>query len=138
MDRREKLLLLLGGLLLIGAVAIAPFFARGQSKTSTVTPADYLRWKTEFKNWGRWGADDERGTTNLITAAKIVAVAKLVKTGQVVSLAHAVPQKTDGFSRPGALPNCKYSSGLPQFVTMRGGAYFFLPGLAALKWIASD
>jgi deferrochelatase/peroxidase EfeB len=50
----------------------------------------------------------------------------------------AVPQKTDGFSRPGALPNCKYSSGLPQFVTMRGGAYFFLPGLAALKWIASD
>jgi deferrochelatase/peroxidase EfeB len=50
----------------------------------------------------------------------------------------AVPQKTDGFSRPGAPPNCKYSSGLPQFVTVRGGAYFFLPGLAALKWIASD
>jgi deferrochelatase/peroxidase EfeB len=49
-----------------------------------------------------------------------------------------VPQKTDGFSRPGAPPNCKYSSGLPQFVTVRGGAYFFLPGLAALKWIASD
>jgi deferrochelatase/peroxidase EfeB len=46
--------------------------------------------------------------------------------------------KTDGFSRPGAPPNCKYSSGLPQFVTVRGGAYFFLPGLAALKWIASD
>ena len=49
-----------------------------------------------------------------------------------------VPQKTDGFSRPGAPPNCKYSSGLPQFVTVRGGAYFFLPGLAALKWIAGD
>ena len=48
------------------------------------------------------------------------------------------PQKTDGFSRPGAPPSCKYSSGLPQFVTVRGGAYFFLPGLAALKWIASD
>ena len=47
-------------------------------------------------------------------------------------------QKTDGFSRPGAPPNCKYSSGLPQFVTVRGGAYFFLPGLAALKWIAGD
>jgi len=50
----------------------------------------------------------------------------------------ATSQKTDGFSRPGAPPNCKYSSGLPQFVTVRGGAYFFLPGLAALKWIASD
>jgi len=23
-------------------------------------------------------------------------------------------------------------------VQVRGGAYFFLPGLAALKWIASD
>jgi deferrochelatase/peroxidase EfeB len=48
------------------------------------------------------------------------------------------PQKPDGFSRPGAPPNCKYSGGLPQFVTVRGGAYFFLPGLAALQWIASD
>jgi deferrochelatase/peroxidase EfeB len=50
----------------------------------------------------------------------------------------AVPQKTDSFSRPGAPPACKYSSGLPQFVQVRGGAYFFLPGLAALKWIAGD
>jgi deferrochelatase/peroxidase EfeB len=50
----------------------------------------------------------------------------------------AIPQTTDGFSRPGAPPNCKYSSGLPQFVTVRGGAYFFLPGLAALNWIAGD
>jgi deferrochelatase/peroxidase EfeB len=48
------------------------------------------------------------------------------------------PQRTDGFSRPGAAPHCRHSTGLPQFVTVRGGAYFFLPGLAALKWIASD
>ncbi|MCW3475289.1 Dyp-type peroxidase [Limobrevibacterium gyesilva] len=27
-------------------------------------------------------------------------------------------------------------AGLPQFVTVRGGAYFFLPGLRALRWIA--
>ena len=27
--------------------------------------------------------------------------------------------------------------GLPQFVTMRGGAYFFLPGLRALKYLAN-
>jgi deferrochelatase/peroxidase EfeB len=47
-------------------------------------------------------------------------------------------QRTDGFSRPGALPRCRHAAGLPQFVRVRGGAYFFLPGLAALKWIASD
>jgi hypothetical protein len=91
MNRRNKLLLL-GALFMTGAAAFAQFFAQGQSKNSTVTPADYLRWKTEFKNWGRWGADDERGTTT-VTPAKIVNVAKLVKTGQVISLAHAEPQK---------------------------------------------
>ena len=47
------------------------------------------------------------------------------------------PQRTDGFSRPGAPPQCRHATGLPQFVTVRGGAYFFLPGLTALKWIAS-
>ena len=48
------------------------------------------------------------------------------------------PQRTDGFSRPGAPPNCRHSTGLPQYITVRGGAYFFLPSLTALKWIASD
>jgi deferrochelatase/peroxidase EfeB len=50
----------------------------------------------------------------------------------------APPQCTDGFSRPGAPPDCRRSTGLPQFVTVRGGAYFFLPSLTALRWIASD
>jgi deferrochelatase/peroxidase EfeB len=50
----------------------------------------------------------------------------------------AAGQRTDGFSRPSAQPHCRYATKLPQFVTVRGGAYFFLPGLAALKWIASD
>src|SRR5262245_25783490 len=79
-------------LVLLGA-AITQLSAQPQSQSSSVTPADYQRWKQEFRNWGRWGADDDRGTTNLITPAKIVTVAKLVKTGQVISLAHAVPQK---------------------------------------------
>lgn len=47
-------------------------------------------------------------------------------------------QRTDGFSRPSAPPNCRHASGIPQFVRVRGGAYFFLPGLTALKWITSD
>jgi hypothetical protein len=28
-------------------------------------------------------------------------------------------------------------SNLPQFVTVRGGAYFFLPGLRALRYFAA-
>lgn len=41
-------------------------------------------------NWGRWGADDERGTLNLITAEKRIAAASLVREGKTVSLAHPV------------------------------------------------
>jgi hypothetical protein len=29
-------------------------------------------------------------------------------------------------------------SGVPQFVTVRGGAYFFLPSLRALRYFASE
>jgi deferrochelatase/peroxidase EfeB len=49
----------------------------------------------------------------------------------------AVPQPTNSFTRPGAEPRLRRASGVPQFVTVNGGAYFFLPGLAALRWIAS-
>jgi kynurenine formamidase len=42
----------------------------------------------EFSNWGRWGADDERGTLNLITPAKTREAAALIRSGITVSLAH--------------------------------------------------
>lgn len=93
MKRRSKLMLLAGGLLLTGTIGMTRFFAQGQSSGAGVTPADYLGWRAKFSNWGRWGKDDEKGTSNLITAAKIVNVARLVKTGEVISLAHPVPQQ---------------------------------------------
>jgi hypothetical protein len=37
-------------------------------------------------NWGRWGAEDERGTLNLLTPELVRAAAGLVKTGRVYSL----------------------------------------------------
>jgi kynurenine formamidase len=37
------------------------------------------------KQWGRWGADDERGALNLLTAERIARAAALVRTGEVVS-----------------------------------------------------
>src|SRR5437016_4760555 len=91
MNQRYRLVLLVAGVFLTGTVT--GVLVQGQGSTAAVTSADYIRWRSEFKNWGRWGKDDEKGTTNLITPEKIVSVAKLVKTGQVVSLAHAMPQK---------------------------------------------
>ena len=42
----------------------------------------------EVSNWGRWGADDEVGTFNLITPEKRLEAAALVRSGVTVSLAH--------------------------------------------------
>jgi kynurenine formamidase len=41
----------------------------------------------KYRNWGKWGADDELGTLNYITPEKIVAAARLVRQGKVFSLA---------------------------------------------------
>ena len=40
----------------------------------------------ELSNWGRWGAEDERGTLNFITPDVVKRAASLVKRGQVFSL----------------------------------------------------
>ena len=41
----------------------------------------------KFKNWGRWGPADEIGTLNYTQAEDIVAAARLVRKGKVISLA---------------------------------------------------
>ncbi len=38
-------------------------------------------------NWGKWGADDERGTLNYITPECVQKAAALVRTGRTVSMA---------------------------------------------------
>jgi kynurenine formamidase len=58
------------------------------SHGAAVTKADIDRWRKEISNWGRWGADDQLGAVNLITPAKRIAAARLVKAGIAVSLAH--------------------------------------------------
>ena len=41
----------------------------------------------------------------------------------------------DAFSRPSDDRPNRRETGLPQFVTLRGGGYFFLPGLRALRYL---
>ena len=54
----------------------------------TPTGAEVLEFFTTLSNWGRWGADDQLGTINLIDEAHRVAAAGLVRSGRVVSLSH--------------------------------------------------
>jgi kynurenine formamidase len=39
-----------------------------------------------YSNWGRWGSDDQRGTTNFITRQMVRDATRLVRHGQVVPL----------------------------------------------------
>src|SRR5438094_8410947 len=50
-------------------------------------------WIRERRNWGRWGKDDQKGAINLITPAKRVAAARLVKSGRSVSLSRPFPKE---------------------------------------------
>ena len=72
---------------LIAGLLIAGLTAGQQPPQSTVTRAEYERWKKELSNWGRWGKDDQFGALNLITPAKREQAAALVKEGVSVSLA---------------------------------------------------
>lgn len=55
--------------------------------TQRVSPARGEELFALCTNWGRWGADDERGALNLITPERVVAAAALVRSGRTVSCA---------------------------------------------------
>src|SRR5262245_19622812 len=72
---------------------------KGKNATMTarkLTRQDVRDAAEKFKNWGKWGPDDEIGTLNYTSPEDIIAAAKLVKKGKVISLAlnfdHAGPQ----------------------------------------------
>jgi kynurenine formamidase len=50
-------------------------------------------------NWGRWGADDERGCLNFQTPQRVLDAVRLVRHGRVYNL--AVPLEKDGPQFPG-------------------------------------
>ncbi len=54
--------------------------------------ADVDSYLRDRRNWGRWGADDQVGAVNLITPAKRVQAAGLVRSGRAVSLCRDFPK----------------------------------------------
>ena len=92
-------------LMTISHVACTESGAQGESGEE-VTKEQYDLWMTELSNWGRWGNDDQLGALNLITPAKRVEAAGLVKNGSVVSMARPMTiensERTDA-NRPPVL-----------------------------------
>jgi kynurenine formamidase len=51
---------------------------------------EVIGYVKSLSNWGRWGADDELGTVNLITPAKRLAASRLVRDGVGVTCARPI------------------------------------------------
>jgi kynurenine formamidase len=61
------------------------------AQAGAVSAAEFAALFEELKNWGRWGADDQRGALNLITDARRARAAALVTEGVTVSAANPIP-----------------------------------------------
>jgi kynurenine formamidase len=51
-----------------------------------ITPELFEDYYQRFSNWGRWGAEDQRGTLNFISPEKVVQASSMVRSGRAVSL----------------------------------------------------
>ena len=92
--------------------------------------------------------DDERGLMFLALNADVERQFEFVQhtwlnnpafaglSGEVDPLTGDQPVRGGTFTEP-AVPVRRRHRGIPSFVTTRGGAYFFLPGVAALRWLVS-
>ena len=79
------------------------FSASGQAPAprSPLNAEEFDQLFHQVKNWGRWGAEDQLGSVNLITAAKRKQALSLAKTGQTVSLVHnPLTDKADDNTSP--------------------------------------
>jgi kynurenine formamidase len=71
------------------AAAAVPLMSPGPSAARFPRNAEeFDQLFNQVKNWGRWGADDQLGAANLITADKRKAALALAKEGIAIGLAH--------------------------------------------------
>ena len=52
-----------------------------------ITAKTVREWGLRYSNWGRWGPDDQRGTLNFITPARVREACAIPRLGQVISCA---------------------------------------------------
>jgi hypothetical protein len=82
-----SMLSLLLSAVLIGSMSLT---TRTTVRAQTgMTEETIYEWITKYSNWGRWGADDERGTNNFITPKVTRHAAQLVKLGITVPTARS-------------------------------------------------
>jgi kynurenine formamidase len=68
------------------ATALGPTVADAASPPHIKNDHDLESALHALSNWGRWGAEDQLGTLNFITAKTRLAAAALIRTGRIVPL----------------------------------------------------
>lgn len=130
---------------LVSPVRFHRILRRGREYGPSLSPADALQPAPPD--------DPERGLHFICLNANIARQFEFVQnawltsttfadlrgeTDPIVGLHEALPgcPATSDFTMPRRGGPAERVSGLPQFVTVKGGEYFFLPGLSALRYLA--
>jgi kynurenine formamidase len=64
----------------------------GSSSPRARTRSGITELLSQRRNWGRWGADDQRGAVNLVTPQHTREAAGSVRSGEVISLSRPYPK----------------------------------------------
>jgi kynurenine formamidase len=78
----------------------------------------------KLSNWGRWGTEDQRGALNFITNEKRIEAARLMQTGQAISLALPLPT-TAGIDNPNPVTHLAYQMGTEPRATYHQSMDYF-------------
>jgi kynurenine formamidase len=94
----------------------------------------------KISNWGRWGKEDQRGALNFITAQKRAAAARLVESGEIVSLSLPLSTKS-GPDNPQPVQHMMLHAGPPGYASLdffaiapHGMAFTHLDALCHVFW----
>jgi deferrochelatase/peroxidase EfeB len=127
-------------------------FARGGLRDDLVAPTRFHRILRRGRKYGN-GLHEEQGIRFVCLNANIARQFEFVQNAWLTSTHFGglagendpllgnrqpipgCPASDFTYTRQGGAPG--RLTGLPQFVMVRGGAYFFLPGLRALRYLAS-
>jgi kynurenine formamidase len=99
---------------------------------------DFRTIGKQLSNWGRWGPDDELGTLNLVTPARVAAAAALARTGRVFDLGYTLSSSGPQIGLGGRINPVHLMSMTGQTSFPDGGGFaddfIFMPLQCATQW----